>query len=163
MENQAKKLLYDFETIRIRMILGKMNFDYALGLYDGEIDFISEIQNPLSKLPDYIDNESPTLEKFQTELFSRVDHFLKSTPLSQEEQEYIRKEAYWKIEHTDQNELNEIIESYKEGIPKEFYFLKGKIDFTAASLSLLMSIAEDEENMKLQNHLLKIQEKRNSL
>jgi len=67
------------------------------------------------------------------------------------------------ITNTDQNELNEIIESYKEGIPKEFYFLKGKIDFTAASLSLLMSIAEDEENMKLQNHLLKIQEKRNSL
>ena len=81
----------EFIELQVQIGIDNLNFDYSLGLYDGDVYNIVRADNPWDELACYIDYTPITCEIFVKESISKADVFLRSSSLSEVEQSEIKE------------------------------------------------------------------------
>lgn len=154
------KIMVEFAKAALRREIEDLNFDYSLGLYDGDVFAIAELDDPLTELGKYIDHEPITLDTFKRETLCKADVFLQSSALSEKDQSEIKNILAEKLSELDEALVAELAAVYSEGVVDQLPFLKGKINYTLSTLGALQGIADETYNSILSEHIHQIRKKR---
>lgn len=157
---QFDNMMATMANLQIQRCIEDLNFDYALGLYDGDIYAIAQADDPFTELSKYIDPMPSTLEVFKEQTISKVDIFLGSSTLSNDEQREIKEKILKELSMLDEELVSELVDVYSQAVVDKVYFLRGKINYTLATLGALQGIADDTNNSKLSEHIYQIRKKR---
>ncbi len=154
---------YDMKVAVLYTATKDLNTDYMLGLDDYAFEKIldcSSIKEIAKCMSYYMDKEPITLDVFRKNIACRSKEILRSSGLSPEEQEEIFAMLEVDLYLTNEETLEGIKTDFSKNIPESFGFLRGKINYTLASLGLLKALADDIDNVVLQNHIENIRRKR---
>ena len=159
-EEMQKEMLLDLAAVYIQELIEDLNFDFSLGLYDGDIYAISRAEFPYQELAKYIDNDFPSLDEFKSKMFQKLSVFLNGFAITYDKKEIIKCEMSESLDTLDDADIAFLAQTFSETIPDEIYFLRGKINYTLAVLSFVQSIAEKTNDTYLSDKVEEIKIKR---
>ena len=148
-----------FEIIRIQMEIEKLNDDYCLGLYEGDIFAIAESPDPIKILQRAIEPGKPTVEECEENFKKTLHMLIHGIGLSEEEAEQIEGRMLPEI-ILDQETVDFFSKKCSKDLPPEMSFLNGKINYMIGVLGMLEEYAEIYDHELLRNKVQMISEKR---
>lgn len=142
-------------------VLEDLNFDLALGLYDGDIYDIAHSDEPYRVLKHYVKEGFPTLSEFKSNYTNTVHILVNGCGLSSEKALRVENRMHKELETlTSQEEVNTIAREFSKGLPDELFFLYGKVNYTLAVINHMKKIAQDNNDLELHNKAMDIEKKR---
>lgn len=159
----GEKLLefeYQLKISYIQSLLEDMNFDFALGLYDGDIYQLARSDDPYKMMRQYIKEGFPTLQEFKSNIMNNAHAILHTCGLDSEKAQQIEDRICEELEDlTTQEEIDMIAAEFSKDVPEELSFLYGKINYTVAVLGHMEAIAQETNDLELHNKVTDIRRK----
>jgi hypothetical protein len=164
---EVSKMFSDLRYVATQIMIERFNDSYDLGLFDGDIYYISRSSSPFEMLRKYISVGTPSLEQSRISLQKTAHRLINGIGLDEFDTEDIEIYTETFIDELFENhEASEIFDLYmlkEEECPPECRYLIGKIDYFAIILGFLDFYAEEQNNEYLKNKVSEILEKRKSL
>ena len=158
-QDNLMRTMAQLETVRIQMEIEKLNDDYCLGLYEGDIFAIAEAAEPLKILQHRIEPGKPTVEECEANFKKTLHMLLHGIELPKEEAEQIENELIPEIVF-DQKLVDDYATLWSENLSPEMSFLHGKINYMVGILALLEGYAEENNHEFIRNKVQEISKNR---
>ena len=158
-QESLMQTIAQFETVRIQMAIEKLNDDYCLGLYDGDVFSISEASEPIKILQRTIEPGKPTVDECEENFKKTLHMLIHGIGLPKEEADQIEERILPEIV-LDQETVDFFAQECSRDLPTEMSFLNGKINYMIGVLGMLEKYAEVYDHEFLRNKVQEISQKR---
>ncbi len=141
--------------------ISKINHDYALDLTEVDLLDIADSEHPFDIIAEKITPRYPTISDF----FQKTDEML--TQLSEEmnlSEKQCENIAMYFLRDTMPNLTDELLrqiaDNFSAQLPREFYFLKNKINYELSTLGMIMTVAQQTNDYDMQQKVQALRKKR---
>ena len=139
-------MLFEQEYLRKQILIERLNDEYALGLYDGDIYAIARADDPSAALKRLVDPGLPSIEEFK-ENFSRLLHLIThGIGLSQEGADTAEEDMIELLQDFDEEDIEIFANASSNLMHGDLAFLNGKINYLLCVLGIFASYGKITEN-----------------